>query len=201
MVPHLRDHPAHIDPVLVNLEGAPTGVLLCMLSCVPLDQLAFCDLISRVVREGGKMPGDPKRSLPVDACVGARLKERRRILGLSQQALSDAAGLTFQQVQKYEKGVNRISASRLVQFAQVLGVEPGYFFEGAPELQASRTGEARPEDVFRVSPECARLIRAVAAIADPALRQAAVAASVALAAELAGPAGADKPRTRRSKGG
>ncbi len=120
------------------------------------------------------------------------------MLSMSQQALGDVAGLTFQQVQKYEKGANRISVSRLVQFAQALNVEPGYFFEGAPDVKDK--GGTSPEAMFRTSPDCERLIRAVAAIADPALRQAAVQASVALAAELAGPAGADKPRTRRSKG-
>jgi transcriptional regulator with XRE-family HTH domain len=67
---------------------------------------------------------------PVDVHVGKRLRQRRTMLGLSQEALGDAVGITFQQVQKYEKGTNRISASRLYGFARILGVRVLYFFEG-----------------------------------------------------------------------
>jgi transcriptional regulator with XRE-family HTH domain len=66
---------------------------------------------------------------PVDAAVGTRLRERRTVLGFSQITLAEAVGLTFQQVQKYERGANRISASRLYQFACILGVSVDYFFE------------------------------------------------------------------------
>ncbi len=59
---------------------------------------------------------------PIDVYVGARVRAKRTLLGLSQMALGDAIGLTFQQVQKYEKGANRIGASRLYDFSQILGV-------------------------------------------------------------------------------
>ena len=66
---------------------------------------------------------------PVDKHVGARLRVRRSLLGMSQEKLADAIGLTFQQIQKYEKGTNRISAGRLYQFSQILNVSVVYFFE------------------------------------------------------------------------
>ena len=68
----------------------------------------------------------------VDVYVGARLRMRRTMLGMSQSRLGELLGVTFQQIQKYEKGSNRISASRLQHTARVLEVSPGYFFEGAP---------------------------------------------------------------------
>jgi transcriptional regulator with XRE-family HTH domain len=71
-----------------------------------------------------------KASTPVDVHIGQRLRMRRKLLGMSQEQLSDRVGVTFQQVQKYEKGTNRISASRLFGIAQVLSVPVSYFFEG-----------------------------------------------------------------------
>jgi transcriptional regulator with XRE-family HTH domain len=68
----------------------------------------------------------------VDRHVGNRVRMRRLMLGLSQEALGDALGITFQQVQKYEHGRNRISASRLQHISQILQVQPPFFFEGAP---------------------------------------------------------------------
>jgi len=67
---------------------------------------------------------------PIDIEVGARIRVRRKFLSLSQSALAEALGLTFQQVQKYERGSNRISASKLFEIAQVLQVPVAYFFEG-----------------------------------------------------------------------
>ena len=69
---------------------------------------------------------------PIDVHVGTRVKERRTQLGLSQEKLGEALGVTFQQVQKYEKGTNRISASRMQTMAETLHVPIGHFFEGAP---------------------------------------------------------------------
>jgi transcriptional regulator with XRE-family HTH domain len=69
---------------------------------------------------------------PTDKHVGSRVRMRRMMLGMSQEKLGDALGLTFQQVQKYEKGTNRIGASRLQQIAQILQVQVAFFFEGAP---------------------------------------------------------------------
>jgi transcriptional regulator with XRE-family HTH domain len=69
---------------------------------------------------------------PIDKHVGSRVRMRRMMLGMSQEKLGDALGLTFQQVQKYEKGTNRIGASRLQQIAHILQVQVSFFFEGAP---------------------------------------------------------------------
>jgi transcriptional regulator with XRE-family HTH domain len=70
----------------------------------------------------------------IDRHVGSRVRMRRLMLGMSQSKLADAIGLTFQQVQKYEKGTNRMGASRLQQMAHVLQVPIAFFFEGAPSL-------------------------------------------------------------------
>src|SRR5882762_4038395 len=80
---------------------------------------------------------------PTDKHVGARVRMRRLMLGLSQEKLGGALGLTFQQVQKYEKGTNRIGASRLQHISNILQVTPGFFFEGAPTLHPQR---GRPQD-------------------------------------------------------
>src|SRR3954466_287700 len=69
---------------------------------------------------------------PIDKHVGSRVRMRRMMLGMSQEKLGDALSLTFQQVQKYEKGTNRIGASRLQQIAQTLQVPVSFFFEGVP---------------------------------------------------------------------
>ena len=79
-----------------------------------------------------------RKPSPVDAHVGARIRLRRKLLGLSQQQLAERLGLTFQQVQKYERGVNRVSASKLYETAQVLQAPVTHFFEGLE-------GEARAE--------------------------------------------------------
>ena len=71
---------------------------------------------------------------PTDKHVGARVRMRRMMLSMSQEKLGDALGLTFQQVQKYEKGTNRIGASRLQQISHILQVPVAFFFEGAPSL-------------------------------------------------------------------
>src|SRR5215831_12132756 len=79
-----------------------------------------------------------KKSLnPVDKHVGGRVRMRRLMLAMSQEKLGDALGLTFQQVQKYEKGTNRIGASRLHQISHILQVPVAFFFEGAPNLHGS----------------------------------------------------------------
>lgn len=78
---------------------------------------------------------------PIDRHVGSRVRMRRVMLGMSQEKLGDALGLTFQQVQKYEKGTNRIGASRLQQISRTLDVPPAFFFEGAPSFEAM----AKPE--------------------------------------------------------
>ncbi len=71
---------------------------------------------------------------PIDKHVGSRVRMRRMMLGMSQEKLGNSLGLTFQQVQKYEKGTNRIGASRLQQISQILQVPVSFFFEGAPTV-------------------------------------------------------------------
>ena len=77
---------------------------------------------------------------PIDKHVGSRVRMRRMMLGMSQEKLGDALGLTFQQVQKYEKGTNRIGASRLQQISLILQVPVSFFFEGAPPPARQRHG-------------------------------------------------------------
>src|SRR5207248_6869694 len=87
----------------------------------------------------------PKRgrsTAAIDDHVGARIRERRIMLGLTQQQLADLIGVTYQQAHKYERGINRVSAGRLYEIAQVLSVPVGYFFDGL-EAQGSRAASPR----------------------------------------------------------
>jgi len=77
---------------------------------------------------------------PIDRHVGSRVRMQRMLAGVSQEKLGEALGLTFQQIQKYEKGTNRISASRLQQIAKMLGVPVSFFFEGAPGGEVTADG-------------------------------------------------------------
>jgi transcriptional regulator with XRE-family HTH domain len=77
---------------------------------------------------------------PIDKHVGSRVRMRRMMLGMSQEKLGDALGLTFQQVQKYEKGTNRIGASRLHQISIILQVPVSFFYEDAPQVGAQSRG-------------------------------------------------------------
>ncbi len=84
-------------------------------------------------------------SHPVDVHVGARLRQRRTLLGMSQTALGNAGGLTFQQIQKYERGSNRVSSSRLYEFAKILDVPVSHFFEEmSAEIAKGRRKPGRP---------------------------------------------------------
>ena len=102
---------------------------------------------------------------PVDAHVGQRIRNRRKELGFTQSKLADALGLTFQQVQKYERGANRVSASKLWEISDVLEVGLTYFFEDMPTDEPIH--EAADEEVKR-------LLNAFESIADPALRHAVI---------------------------
>jgi transcriptional regulator with XRE-family HTH domain len=91
--------------------------------------------MSTLPRGAEALDGDDKgsrRANPIDIHVGSRVRFRRMLLGMSQEKLGERLGLTFQQVQKYEKGINRIGASRLFDLAQVLGVSVQFFYEEAP---------------------------------------------------------------------
>src|SRR5437660_7117151 len=83
------------------------------------------------------MAAAKKAPNPIDRHVGSRVRMRRMMMSMSQEKLGDALGLTFQQVQKYEKGTNRIGASRLQQISHILQVPVAFFFEGAPNLHGS----------------------------------------------------------------
>ena len=108
---------------------------------------------------------------PVDVHVGSRVRTRRLLIGMNQETLARALGLTFQQVQKYEGGANRISASRLSQIAGILDVPISYFFsdiEAAGAATSARDLEVR-ERMQR--PETIELVRSYYAIADQRVRQ------------------------------
>lgn len=86
-----------------------------------------------------------KRPTAIDQCLAWRLREQRQLAGLSQTKLSEQLGITFQQIQKYEKGSNRISASRLQQIANILQVPVGYFFEQASTGHAATQEPSKGE--------------------------------------------------------
>ena len=114
---------------------------------------------------------------PVDIHVGARVRLRRTLLGMSQEKLGKALGLTFQQVQKYERGANRIGSSRLFQLSKILDVPVSFFFdEMAPETTRKADGMAEGnKQVFEVDKlsrrETLELVRAYYKITDPSVRK------------------------------
>lgn len=115
---------------------------------------------------------------PIDKHVGSRVRMRRMMLGMSQEKLGNALGLTFQQVQKYEKGTNRIGASRLQQISHILQVPVSFFFDGAPAggttPRAEGMGEApSPAYVsdFLATSDGLALTKAFMRIADSKLRR------------------------------
>lgn len=128
--------------------------------------------------ETGRLP--PGVANPVDVHVGSRVRQRRILLGLSQEKLGEAVGLTFQQIQKYEKGANRIGASRLYQFGEILDVDVSHFFEDMPDEIRSRRGayQAGLRGRDRENPgadpmtrrETLELVRYYYQITDPAVR-------------------------------
>ena len=122
-----------------------------------------------------------KKPNPVDIHVGSRVRLRRMLLGMSQERLGDGMGLTFQQVQKYEKGVNRIGASRLFHISKILDVPVQFFFEEAPFAGDTSTApgmaEAESEGFileFLNSREGLELNRAFVKIGDGKVRKSVV---------------------------
>ncbi len=117
---------------------------------------------------------------PIDLHVGARLRQRRTLLGMNQTNLGDALGLTFQQVQKYENGTNRISASRLFVLSGVLDVPIEFFFDDMPTAVAASSpaqsgGKAKKPPSYKPDPmakrETLELVRAYYKITDPEIRK------------------------------
>jgi transcriptional regulator with XRE-family HTH domain len=117
-----------------------------------------------------------KATNPIDKHVGSRVRMRRMMLSMSQEKLGDALSLTFQQVQKYEKGTNRIGASRLQQISQILQVPVAFFFEGAPTMHPQPEGMTEapsPAYVsdFLATSEGLALTKAFTRIKQPKLRR------------------------------
>ncbi|MBD9389740.1 helix-turn-helix transcriptional regulator [Agrobacterium sp. AGB01] len=109
---------------------------------------------------------------PIDVHVGSRIRLRRSIAGLSQEQLADGLGLTFQQVQKYEKGINRVSASRLQHISEVLEVPISFFFENGPNALVNSAGSPMGEfNELMSSKETIALVTAFNSIKSPRLRQ------------------------------
>jgi transcriptional regulator with XRE-family HTH domain len=112
---------------------------------------------------------------PIDRHVGSRVRMRRMMLSMSQEKLGDALGLTFQQVQKYEKGTNRIGASRLQQISDILKVPVSFFFEGAPGPTPAGGLEESPSPTyvsdFLATSEGLALTKAFMEIKDSRLRR------------------------------
>ena len=134
------------------------------------------ETVERVERE--------HRASPIDVHVGTRVRLRRTLLGMSQEKLGEALGLTFQQIQKYERGVNRIGASRLFDLARVLDVPIGFFFDDmSAELGGNAANRARGaafgfaegqegfEDDTLHRRETLELVRAYYRITDPSVRK------------------------------
>lgn len=118
-----------------------------------------------------------KQPNPIDVHVGSRVRLRRMMLGMSQEKLGEHLGITFQQIQKYEKGTNRIGASRLQHIARVLSMPVSFFFEDAPGATAGATaGMAEPPATnyvvnFLSSSEGIQLNRAFVRISDAKVRR------------------------------
>ena len=152
-------------------------------------------MAKRPKREGTE-ERNARRPNPMDIHVGSRVRLRRMLLGMSQEKLGDHLGLTFQQVQKYEKGINRIGASRLFDLSKTLGVPIDYFYEDAPapatgmaEDQAGYVGKSSENDVFEFlsTREGLELNKAFVKISDQRIRR----SVVDLVRSLAGDDGAN----------
>lgn len=136
-------------------------------------------MAKRPKREGGE-ERNARRPNPMDIHVGSRVRLRRMLLGMSQEKLGDHLGLTFQQVQKYEKGINRIGASRLFDLSKTLGVPIDYFYEDAPnfspgmaEEQTGYSDKGSENSVFEFlsTREGLELNKSFVKISDPRVRR------------------------------
>lgn len=138
-----------------------------------------------VARNSRRSSVDGDEPNPVDVFVGQKLKARRNLIGMTQEKLAEATGITFQQVQKYEKGRNRLSASRIFQFSRVLNIPVAYFFEGffssdtliglqagfADNEQEVFESEADAADDVMLHKETIDLVRTYYTITDEKLRK------------------------------
>lgn len=118
---------------------------------------------------------------PIDAYVGQRIKERRALVGVSQTGLADNLGITFQQVQKYEKGSNRVSSSRLYEIAQILDCDLKSFFDGVEDVipkKGAKKADEKAQDPsvkraeeFAATPTGADVMKALASIEDAKVKK------------------------------
>jgi transcriptional regulator with XRE-family HTH domain len=144
-------------------------------------------MLSFMAEDSADKPDRESRPSPIDIHVGSRIRLRRTLLGMSQERLGDALGLTFQQVQKYERGVNRVGASRLFDISRVLDIPISYFFEDMPEGMSEGPvsgprgrmyGFSESQEPFAVGVddhltkrETLELVRAYYRITDPTMRK------------------------------
>jgi transcriptional regulator with XRE-family HTH domain len=140
------------------------------------------DITAADLRDDVDLKGS-RRANPVDLHVGSRVRFRRMLIGMSQEKLGESLGLTFQQIQKYEKGVNRIGASRLFELGKALGVSVAFFYEDAPGLGGAHVN---PPLGFAESPSESYIVdflgtrdglelnKAFARITDPKVRRSVV---------------------------
>lgn len=136
------------------------------------------------------MNNSKKRPNPIDVHVGSRIRLRRNMLGISQEKLGESLGITFQQIQKYEKGTNRVGASRLQAIASILNAPVSFFFDGAPGDNNAQPGLAEENASyvadFLNSSEGIQLNRAFVKITDPKVRRRVLDLVKALAADPSG---------------
>ncbi|WP_439392384.1 helix-turn-helix domain-containing protein [Bradyrhizobium sp. PMVTL-01] len=130
-----------------------------------------------------------KQPNSIDKHIGTRIRMRRMQLGLTQEKLADALGVSFQQVQKYEKGTNRVGGSRMAEIARLLDVDVGFFYQGAPGADTSKLAGAEFSlmDEFMASREGLMIARAFVRIPNAKVR-ATIAASIAALSEAMEPA-------------
>ena len=139
------------------------------------------DQMSDQSRNATAAPEKDGRPSPIDVHVGTRIRLRRTLLGMSQERLGEALGLTFQQVQKYERGVNRVGASRLFDLSRVLDVPISFFFDDLPDGVAGVSGRRAAANLADAQEplgddsmnrrETLELVRAYYRINDPMIRK------------------------------
>jgi transcriptional regulator with XRE-family HTH domain len=144
------------------------------------------EMVTEMKRPFRAGPGIRKAPDAMDRHVGSRVRAQRLMLGFSQMKLADALNLTFQQVQKYEKGVNRIGAGRLSQIAQILGVPVAFFFEGFSSQTPTQSRSAYVPNLTRIgeflaTKEGVQLMTSFLEIRDESLRRQLVALTTAIA--------------------
>ena len=145
-------------------------------SGLQLRRLVLFKNIKKLPADRDVVPKAKKAPNPVDVYVGSRVRMRRMMLGMSQEKLATALGLTFQQVQKYEKGVNRIGSSRLQLISDILEVPVSFFFEGAPSTTDAASVNKSSQDIdyvteFVATYEGLAIARAFSKIKDVRLKR------------------------------